>query len=244
MKQLIAVSSFAAHHNVGLKPFIQNIHRGLVPVPSILLSAKANEPNVWKNSINLRPLLESSFEIALKTNNTIDLFIGYLANAEQAATLLDLITLYRPHLNEIFIDPIAGDNGNLYVNEEVAQAWKDLIPLANLIFPNYTECKLINNIALQEDIQADELLKITTTNYPNTNIILSGMREGNAISTYLKTDLKTTSISKPYIPKHINGAGDLLAAYFLKLFYEIKPIEKAFIQSVNRMHEEIINLYQ
>lgn len=39
------------------------------------------------------------------------------------------------------LDPVMGDNGNLYVAQDVVPAYKSLIPLADLILPNQFEAE-------------------------------------------------------------------------------------------------------
>ena len=39
------------------------------------------------------------------------------------------------------MDPVMGDNGKLYVNEDVIPAYKSLLPYAGLILPNQFEAE-------------------------------------------------------------------------------------------------------
>ncbi|EEP81859.1 conserved hypothetical protein [Uncinocarpus reesii 1704] len=46
------------------------------------------------------------------------------------------------------LDPVMGDQGRIYVNEDVVPAYKDLIPHADLILPNQFEAELLSGIKI------------------------------------------------------------------------------------------------
>ena len=43
------------------------------------------------------------------------------------------------------LDPVMGDNGKLYVSEDVVPIYKELIPYANVILPNQFEAEYGTN---------------------------------------------------------------------------------------------------
>jgi pyridoxine kinase len=72
---------------------------------------------------------------------------GYIPGAEAVATVGDIAkelkerTTARPGTFFWVLDPVMGDNGKIYVAEEVVPAYKALIPYADLILPNQFEAE-------------------------------------------------------------------------------------------------------
>lgn len=75
---------------------------------------------------------------------------GYIPGAEavQAVGRIaeDLKEKARPRPGSFFwvLDPVMGDNGKLYVADDVVPAYKSLLPNADLILPNQFEAEYIS----------------------------------------------------------------------------------------------------
>ncbi|CAI4217041.1 unnamed protein product [Parascedosporium putredinis] len=48
------------------------------------------------------------------------------------------------------LDPVMGDNGRLYVAEDVVPAYRSLIPFADLILPNQFEAELLSEVKIND----------------------------------------------------------------------------------------------
>ncbi|ODA81820.1 hypothetical protein RJ55_00325 [Drechmeria coniospora] len=74
---------------------------------------------------------------------------GYVPGAEAVAAVGDiakeLIKKAEPRPGSFFwvLDPVMGDNGKIYVAEDVVPAYKSLVPLADLILPNQFEAEFV-----------------------------------------------------------------------------------------------------
>jgi pyridoxine kinase len=72
---------------------------------------------------------------------------GYIPGAEAVAAVgniakeLKKSTEASPGKFFWVLDPVMGDNGKLYVAEEVVPAYKALVPFADLILPNQFEAE-------------------------------------------------------------------------------------------------------
>lgn len=77
------------------------------------------------------------------------LLSGYLPGADSVQALgmlareLKLQANLKPGSFFWVLDPVMGDNGNLYVAEDVVPAYKDLIRDADLILPNQFEAEWV-----------------------------------------------------------------------------------------------------
>jgi pyridoxine kinase len=72
---------------------------------------------------------------------------GYIPGAEAVAAVgkiaKELKEKYKTSPGRFFwvLDPVMGDNGRLYVADEVVPAYKALLPYADLILPNQFEAE-------------------------------------------------------------------------------------------------------
>ena len=69
------------------------------------------------------------------------IYTGYLGSIEQIDMLKEFFREFKAEDNFIFIDPVMGDNGKLYVgfDQEFALQMKELCKMADVIVPNLTE---------------------------------------------------------------------------------------------------------
>lgn len=54
-------------------------------------------------------------------------------------------TNHAPKLKNTVLDPVMGDEGKIYVSEEVVPAYKNLLKDADLILPNQFEAEYVKN---------------------------------------------------------------------------------------------------
>lgn len=72
---------------------------------------------------------------------------GYIPGAEAVtavgAIAAELKAKFSGQPGRFFwvLDPVMGDNGKIYVSEEVVPAYKALVPLADLVLPNQFEAE-------------------------------------------------------------------------------------------------------
>ena len=68
---------------------------------------------------------------------------GYIPGAEAVETVGNIAARLKKERPDLFwiLDPVMGDNGNLYVAKEVVPAYKKLMGHADLILPNQFEAE-------------------------------------------------------------------------------------------------------
>lgn len=152
---------------------------------------------------------------------------GYFATARQVQVVADFIdTVRQQRPISVIVDPVVGDNGRLYVPEEVACAVRDvLLPRADIITPNRFELGwLACGIDAQMPRTNEDLLAFVAslndrrdTNAPAlTTLITSAfaLMEGSTGS-LLSVGNKAALVAehRQFMPVP-NGLGDLTAALF------------------------------
>ncbi|KAI1911314.1 putative pyridoxal kinase [Ophidiomyces ophidiicola] len=127
------------------------------------------------------------------------------------------------------LDPVMGDQGRIYVNEDVVPAYKSLIPHADLILPNQFEAELLSGITIKSlaDLAAaiaaihrtyhvphvivtSVQLPTTTdgaarTAPPNTLVIIGSTVRSDGSPRLFKVDV-------PCLDCFFSGTGDMFAA--------------------------------
>ncbi|KAL2364287.1 hypothetical protein RJZ56_002791 [Blastomyces dermatitidis] len=121
--------------------------------------------------------------------------------------LVHLVLLKVKYLTGLFIlvlDPVMGDQGQIYVNEDVVPAYKKLIPHADLILPNQFEAELLSGIQITSlSTLADAITTLHRT-YNVPHIIVTSVHfptssssDSSAISCPTKAESGTINQDSP-----------------------------------------------
>jgi pyridoxine kinase len=107
------------------------------------------------------------------------LYSGFLASAEQIDIVKNVIKEYRTPSFTSVIDPVMGDNGQLYkiFDGEFVQKMKELVPVADILIPNITEAALLCGIEYKDspyDKNYLETLISALKDLGADNIVLTG----------------------------------------------------------------------
>lgn len=83
------------------------------------------------------------------------LLVGYLPDIAAQQALINFKQAFPDCL--LFLDPVLGDNGRIYskLNYDLVKGMRELLPLADVIFPNLTEAALLLGL------NSDELLTLS-----------------------------------------------------------------------------------
>jgi len=138
---------------------------------------------------------------------------GYFASAEQvaiAAAAIEEIRKASPH-PLIVVDPIIGDDGALYVPEDVAAAIRDqLLPLADLITPNAFELGWLSGEPVTDLVEArDAALHL------GRPALISSIPDGKQLAVLYADNGENWVRTHAAFENVPNGTGDLLAAEFI-----------------------------
>lgn len=78
---------------------------------------------------------------------------GFLASEEQAKMVAHYCREQAEQGTEIFVDPVMGDYGRLYsgANEGTVRCMREMLGVAHLCFPNYTEACLLADVPYKEE---------------------------------------------------------------------------------------------
>ncbi|KUI66360.1 hypothetical protein VM1G_01418 [Cytospora mali] len=155
---------------------------------------------------------------------------GYIPGAEavQAVGRIaeDLKERASPRPGSFFwvLDPVMGDNGRLYVADDVVPAYKSLLPNADLILPNQFEAELLSDVKITDMTTLARAIEVIHTTFHVPHIVLTSVSLDNddsyptktlsVVGSTMTSDRKPRAfkIRFPALDAYFSGTGDMFAA--------------------------------
>ncbi|PKX89692.1 pyridoxal kinase [Aspergillus novofumigatus IBT 16806] len=125
------------------------------------------------------------------------------------------------------LDPVMGDQGRLYVNEDVVPAYKKIIHHADLILPNQFEAEVLSGIKITSLSTLAEAITAIHTTYSVPHVIITSVRISQfssspetttdnltVIGSTIKSDgsPRLFRVDVPALDCFFSGTGDMFAA--------------------------------
>lgn len=149
------------------------------------------------------------------------IYSGFLGSSEQIDIVREFITSFRRDTTLIVVDPVLGDDGQLYntMNADMVSGMRELIAYADIITPNITEAGLL----LGADIQTNSLpcpdikdwARALCALGPKQVIITSVPQDsgrGSSVVAYDQTAERFWKVACSYVPACYPGTGDMFAS--------------------------------
>lgn len=187
--------------------------------------------------------IKQTIEIWNQLNIKFDyIATGFITNTKQA----ELIKNYLKSQNSfVLVDPIMGDDGHLYpgVEDEQVKVMKELVEIADIIVPNYTEaCLLLDKTYNEEGLNENEIRQM-----------IDELRKTGAkkvvITSLLTVDHKNCVAGYDHdyfihyfdaIPLRFPGTGDIFASFLLSDIQENQTLSDACLHAMNEISAMIL----
>ena len=185
-KKVVAVHDLSGIGRVSLMaviPILSSMGLQVCPLPTAILSNHTQYPiytfldltEEMKRIIGKWRQLDMRFDA---------FYTGYLGSPQQAQIVEDFIQRFRRPDDLVVVDPVMGDNGNLYkgITEEMVTEMKKLICLADIITPNMTELFRLLDQPFQKsitDAALKQALKALSDRGPSIVIVTSVPVQGD-----------------------------------------------------------------
>jgi len=224
--EILGIHSIITIGKAGLNvvvPILSHFSHTVLPLPTCSLSSLPVGYGDYKKT-DLTQQMRGAAKHFKRIGKKFDfIYSGYLANAEQAEVVLDIVS-DNPQAKYL-CDPVLGDNGKLYssFDEDMITAMKQLAKNADIITPNFTESQLLGNL--------DDLCKCwAITSYPkkdNENLDILCSLEG-----------VHNLIEGEYMPSNIHGTGDAFASFVIAYglegnsFYESSKLAMNAVKTI------------
>jgi len=145
------------------------------------------------------------------------IYSGFLGSARQIKIISDFIERFSYSNPLVVIDPVMGDDGELYstMDMQMVEKMRELIKKADIITPNFTEAAYLlgekYELKVPEEKIKKWLIRLSEMG-PKTVIITSvpaaqGEKKTSVIA-YNREDGRFWKVSCVYIPAHYPGTGD------------------------------------
>ncbi len=247
--RLAVISSFAGFGKISITaalPVISIMQVQACPLPTAVLSSHLAYSPCHKADFteHMQRYLDAWGEIGVSFDG---MYVGYVSNPAQLDIILSLLeehTAYncssRPNIlkpgAKIIVDPVMGDHGKAYstVTDDQVVRMKRLVRKAHLITPNLTEACMLTDMSYHSDNWSDAKLSgICRKIDPSCRmqIVITGIRDGNAFRNYLWNKGETTSILIPSAGASRPGTGDMFAAILSANMLKGKGLESSVRQA-------------
>ncbi|KAI9784173.1 MAG: putative pyridoxal kinase [Geoglossum umbratile] len=131
------------------------------------------------------------------------------------------------------LDPVMGDEGRLYVNEDVVPAYKGLLHMADMILPNQFEAEILSGIKIDSLPALKAAITTLHVKYHIPHIIITSLRLPNTpktltvVGSTFRSDASSRlfRIDIPAIDCFFSGTGDMFAALTVARFREAAATE-------------------
>lgn len=209
------------------------------PIPTMLLSTHTGgyeKPYVQ----SLDGYMEGCLTHYLEQDVCFDMiFVGYLGSNIRIQEVKQFLTRYREKYSHvsIILDPIFGDNGGLYSNftMEYVNELKSLLPYADCILPNYTECCMLLNEEINvdkevelEDRKVDQFFyKMNEIGLKNMIVTSLPMKDNRTIGIFVVENGVKQILRYQKESQSCHGTGDIFAAVFCGALLQGNTVIKA-----------------
>ena len=149
------------------------------------------------------------------------IYSGFLGSMEQIQIVLEFIELFKEDKTLVLIDPVMGDDGEIYsiYDEAYPTHMKGLVAKADIITPNITEFSLLTGYDLAWGINEEKIKSYASdlAQLGPKQIVITGVRDKMQPKQLVNIGLdfnKNTYFTKEvaYNGKSYSGTGDIFAS--------------------------------
>lgn len=218
------LSGFGRASLTAIIPVLSTMGVQVCPVPTAVLSTHTGGFEDF-SLVDLTSSMEEYIKHWYKIGLSFEcIYSGFLASAEQIHIVSECIDLFSTKDNLIVIDPVMGDEGELYqtMDETMVNEMRSLIKKADIITPNFTEAVYLLDKEYSLYIDENEIKKwlkeladlgpevVILTSVPNKSL-----DKKTSVIAYNKQNDVFWKVSCSYIPAHYPGTGDAFTSVII-----------------------------
>ncbi|EEB06340.1 pyridoxine-pyridoxal-pyridoxamine kinase [Schizosaccharomyces japonicus yFS275] len=227
-KRLLCIQSSVCHGYVGSRSAtfpLQLLGWDVDVIPTVELSTHAGYPVVYGRKVEPDQIADLYTGIAKANPSGFDcLLTGYARGKLGVQVIFDTAKQVKQSKPDTFwvLDPVMGDNGKLYVEQDVIPIYKEMLPYADLITPNAFEAEILADVKITSLDSAAQCAKTLHRLYKMKFVVITSFttsdseKEGSlyTLCSYSENDqhFEAYSFKVPIIKGLFRGTGDLLTA--------------------------------
>ncbi|KAM0271426.1 hypothetical protein ACHAQH_009080 [Verticillium albo-atrum] len=233
--RVLAVASHVVSGNVGNKIAVFTLQSLGCEVAALNTVQFSNHTGYrqWTGTKVTAQEIESLYE-GLKNSYLDDfdmMLSGYIPGAEAVAEVGRIGKDLREKANadstpgSFFwvLDPVMGDNGKLYVAEEVVPAYQALVEYADLVLPNQFEAELLSGVKITDMDSLKKAIQVLHERYRIPHVVITSVsipssdqppNHLSVVGSTMTSDGRPRlfKIVFPAIDCYFSGTGDMFAA--------------------------------
>ncbi|OAA68106.1 pyridoxine kinase [Niveomyces insectorum RCEF 264] len=143
------------------------------------------------------------------------------------------------------LDPVMGDNGKLYVAQDVVPAYKKLLHHADLILPNQFEAELLSGVKIVNMATLEEAVQVLHEHFKVPHVVITSVsfsQPGHPVSSLSVIGSSMTSTGRartfkvvvPAIDCYFSGTGDMFGALMVVRMREAVARDAAAAELLQR----------
>lgn len=214
------------------QPIISAMKIQCCVLPTAILSSHTAFPNFFFDDYTskMKEYINNWSEIGLQFDG---ISTGFLGSKEQISIVTDFFKTFKKENTIVMIDPVMGDNGELYstYTKEMCDEMQKLLSYADVLSPNLTEaCRLVDLDYPKETLSDNELkeIAIKLSKKGPSKIVITGIQEKGNIHNFVyekgKGCFKITTMK---VGEDRSGTGDIFAAIVISSLIKGDSFKKA-----------------
>lgn len=187
-------------------------------LPTAILSSQTGYSEY--TFLDFTPYMKDYYTVWENLKQNFDtIYTGFLASVNQINYVLDFILRFKNNDTLVIIDPVMGDDGELYsiYPKEYPKHMKNLIKYADVITPNATEFSLLTGYDFLSEGINKELIKTYVKDLGPKQIVITGIKDTNypELIVNLCVDCQSGEHYEHIMPHNnisYSGTGDIFAS--------------------------------
>ncbi|MBR1484696.1 MAG: bifunctional hydroxymethylpyrimidine kinase/phosphomethylpyrimidine kinase [Prevotella sp.] len=247
MKQILLVNDVVGCSHVGMVamlPILTYLGHAAYNLPTALVSNTLDYGrfNVLETTEYMRGTIPVWQQLGFHFDAVCT---GLMFSEEQARLVSAYCKQLRGEGTTIFVDPIMGDGGRLYngIGPENVELMREMVSVADLIFPNYTEACYLTDTPYKADgmtwdearLMLDRLVSIGTRSAIITSARVDGRtcvvgrRSEQPLAGFQQIISEGLYFCLPYdeIPVLFHGTGDIFSAVLIGHLLSGEPLKQS-----------------
>ena len=260
MKQILLINDVVGYSHVGMVamlPILTYLGHPTYNLPTALVSNTLDYGrfNVLETTEYMRGTIPVWKQLGLQFDA---ICTGLMFSEDQALLVASYCTEQHQQGTTIFVDPIMGDAGRLYngMTEHQVQLMREMLSVADLTFPNYTEACYLTDIPYREEgmtwQEACDMLDRLVALGAKSAIITSARVDGRNCVVGRRSDEPLAGFAQhlddgPYfridyeeIPVLFHGTGDIFSAVLIGHLMKGEPLRES-TQTAMRVVSQLID---
>ncbi|HZJ77432.1 MAG TPA: pyridoxamine kinase [Clostridia bacterium] len=156
------------------------------------------------------------------------IYTGFLPNPKQVEKIISFLKTFKSAKTKLVVDPVMADHGRLYdiYSDELRCKMLELLPQADIVTPNFTECCILANkdyhtlIGIEKDTEffqeilsmCKDLIKIGAKEVVVTGIIRVDCDNNRTVYNCICSEDNSSFVKAKMFYGNFSGTGDLFAS--------------------------------